>query len=42
MVMLLNSAVHGAKVSDDAAKWALDTGSQILHALDEKIAKKEK
>lgn len=42
MVILLNSAVHGAKVDDDAAKWALDTGSQILHALDEKIAKKEK
>lgn len=42
MVVLLNSAVHGAKVGDDATKWALDTGSQILHALDEKITKKEK
>jgi hypothetical protein len=42
MVVLLNSAVHGAKVGNDATKWALDTGTQILHALDEKIAKKEK
>jgi hypothetical protein len=42
IVVLLNFAVHGAKVDDDAAKWALDVGSQILHALDEKIAKKEK
>ncbi len=42
MVVLLNSAVHGAKVGDDATKWALDTGSQILHALDEKITKKDK
>ena len=42
MVILLNSAVHGAKVNNDATKWALDTGSQILHALDEKIIKKGK
>jgi len=42
MVAMLNSAVHGAKVDEQAVKWALDTGNQILHALDEKIAKKGK
>ena len=42
MVVLLNSAVHGAKVDNNATKWALDTGAQILHALDEKITKKGK
>jgi len=42
MIVMLNSAVHGAVVERDAVKWALDTGNQILHALDEKIAEKGK
>jgi hypothetical protein len=39
IVVLLNSAVHGAKVGVDATNWALDVGSQLLDALDEKIVK---
>ncbi|MBK9924070.1 MAG: hypothetical protein IPP66_02155 [Anaerolineales bacterium] len=42
MVVMLNSAVHGAKVDDQAVKWALDSGNQILHSLDEKMAEKGK
>jgi len=42
MVVMLNSAVHGAKVDGQAVKWALDTGNQVLHSLDEKIAAKGK
>lgn len=32
-VHLLNNAVHGAKVEQDAAEWALTTGQEILDSL---------
>ena len=38
MVGLLNNAVHGAKVDHRAASRAIDVGSRLLKALDERIA----
>ena len=37
LVALLNSAVHGATVSAEAAAWALDTGPRILTALEQRV-----
>jgi len=37
LIVLLNSAVHGAEVDQRAAKWAIDVGPRILKAVDEKI-----
>ena len=36
----LNRAVHGAEVEQRVAEWAIDVGSQIIAALDERIGKK--
>lgn len=36
---LLNNAVHGAEVDQRAVQWAIDTGQQLLAALDERINK---
>jgi hypothetical protein len=33
---LLNSAVHGAKVTPDAVSWAMSIGPELLQSLDEK------
>jgi hypothetical protein len=41
LVVLLNSAVHGAKVDREAAQWALDIGPRILQALDERASSRE-
>lgn len=38
MVMLLNSAVHGAEVDSRAAAWAIDVGPRLLASLDERIS----
>jgi len=38
MVSLLNSAVHGARVDEGAATWALDIGPRLLAGLDDRIA----
>ncbi len=35
MVGTLNSAVHGASVSDQAAEWALEVGPRLLKSLDD-------
>jgi hypothetical protein len=32
---LLNSAVHGARVDQDAARWAIEIGPRLLKALDD-------
>ena len=37
MTNLLNNAVHGADVDSKAAEWAMETGSRLLAALDERI-----
>lgn len=36
MVGLLNSAVHGAKVDQQSARWALEVGSRLLASLDKR------
>ncbi len=36
---LLNQAVHGAEVDDEALQWAMTIGPRILNALDEKTKK---
>ena len=36
---LLNKAVHGAKVDQDAANWAIEIGPKILAALDKRSVK---
>lgn len=41
LVILLNSAVHGAKVDPEAAQWALDIGPRILGALEERASSSE-
>jgi hypothetical protein len=38
LVVLGNSAAHGADVTESAVHWARDTGPRILAALDKKIA----
>lgn len=35
---LLNEAVHGAKVDQRAAQWAIEVGPQLLATLDKRIA----
>ena len=37
MIGLLNSAVHGADVDRNAARWAVDVGSRLLATLDNRI-----
>lgn len=37
MMGLLNGAVHGAKIDNRAADWAMDVGPRLLASLDEKI-----
>lgn len=37
IVGILNSAVHGAKVDDRSADWAMEVGPKLLKALDNKI-----
>ena len=37
LISLLNSAVHGARVNLDVARWALEFGPKILKSLDERI-----
>ena len=41
IVNVLNSAVHGATVSQDTVEYALDMGTSLLSALDEKIPSEE-
>lgn len=36
MLRLLNSAIHGAKVTPDAVTWAMSVGPDLLQSLDEK------
>jgi hypothetical protein len=36
LLSLLNRAVHGAEVDSKAADWAIDIGSQLLAALDQR------
>lgn len=36
IIGILNSAVHGAKVDQQSARWALDVGSRLLTSLDKK------
>ena len=36
IIGLLNSAVHGAKVDQQSARWALEVGSRLLASLDKK------
>lgn len=36
IIGLLNSAVHGAKVDQQSARWALEVGSRLLTSLDKK------
>jgi hypothetical protein len=38
MTNMLNSAVHGADVGQDAAQWAIGVGPRLLTSLDERIA----
>lgn len=38
LAVLLNSAVHGARVDPEAAKWALEMGPRILQALEDRAA----
>lgn len=38
MTGLLNQAVHGAEVSESAARWAIEVGPQLLESLDRKNA----
>ena len=37
MTNMLNSAVHGADVGQDAAQWAIGVGPRLLTSLDERI-----
>jgi hypothetical protein len=37
LLIVLNKAVHGAKVDEEASSWALTTGIQILEALEAKL-----
>jgi len=37
LLPLLNSAVHGAKVDQNVAAWAVDTGPRILRALEDRL-----
>jgi hypothetical protein len=37
LVHLLNSAVHGAAVDEQAAEWAIDVGPRLLRSLDMRI-----
>jgi len=39
MIVQLNSAVHGAKVDEHAAEWAIDIGPRILKSLDDRLTK---
>ena len=40
IIGLLNSAVHGAAVDYNAARWAVDVGSRLLASLDERVVSK--
>lgn len=37
LIILLNAAVHGAKVDERSADWAMDIGPRLLKGLDNKI-----
>ncbi len=37
LLIVLNKAVHGARVDEEASSWALTTGVQILEALEAKL-----
>ncbi len=39
---LLNGAVHGGKVDNQSASWALDLGKKILKTLDSRVGRKSK
>lgn len=38
MTNMLNAAVHGADVGQDAAQWAIGVGPRLLTSLDERVA----
>ena len=40
MIGLLNGAVHGAKVDERAAEWAVEVGPRLLQSLDNRIDSK--
>jgi hypothetical protein len=41
LVGLLNSAVHGGKVDDRVAVWAINAGRRLLVALDRRVARSQ-
>jgi len=42
MIGMLNDAVHGARIDDKSAQWALEFGPRLLKSLDERLPKKGK
>jgi hypothetical protein len=41
IITILNSAVHGASISQDTAKYTINYGISLLDALDKKLIRKE-